>query len=116
LFNKEDVILVVDDSRDLRTYLTSILQPYVGKILEATDGQAAFKLARLHRPHLIISDVQMPNMDGYQLLQAVKSDADLRWTPVILLTARAGEGERVEGLLTGAEVRFTLLHIPLTGN
>lgn len=46
----------------------------------------------------------MPNLDGFGLLQAVKSSDELRWTPVILLTARAGEGERVEGLLTGAEV------------
>lgn len=105
-FTKDDIILVVDDSRDLRTYLATLFRPYVGKVYEAADGLQALQLAREVRPHIIISDVQMPGMDGYGLLQAVKSDEEIKWTPVILLTARAGEGERVEGLLGGAEVCY----------
>jgi len=103
-FDKNDVILVVDDSKDLRTYLTSILKPYVGQVVEASDGVIGLAKAREYKPSLIVSDISMPNMNGFELLQAVKSDEELKWTPVILLTARAGEGERVEGLLTGAEV------------
>ena len=103
-FDKNDVILVVDDSKDLRTYLTSILKPYVGQVVEASDGVIGLAKAREFKPSLIVSDISMPNMNGFELLQAVKSDEELKWTPVILLTARAGEGERVEGLLTGAEV------------
>jgi CheY-like chemotaxis protein len=76
----------------------------VGQVIEAADGVIGLAKAKQYRPNLIVSDVQMPNMDGFALLQAVKNDEDLRWTPVILLTARAGEGELVEGLLTGAEV------------
>jgi len=95
---------VVDDSKDLRTYLVSILKPYVGQVIEAADGEIGLAKARQYKPSLILSDWSMPNMSGFELLQAVKSDEELKWTPVILLTARAGEGERVEGLLTGAEV------------
>jgi DNA-binding response OmpR family regulator len=89
--------------------LTSILKPYVGQVIEAADGEIGLAKAREYKPSLIISDWNMPKMSGFELLQAVKSDEELKWTPVILLTARAGEGERVEGLLTGAEVS-ALIH------
>lgn len=94
----------MDDSKDLRAYLSSILKPYVGQVIEAADGEIGLAKARQYKPSLILSDWNMPKMSGFELLQAVKSDEELKWTPVILLTARAGEGERVEGLLTGAEV------------
>lgn len=105
-FEKDDVILVADDSKDLRTYLSLLFSPYA-RVVQAADGQEAFQLAQQRRPSIIISDINMPRWDGFALLQAVKADSELQFTPVVLLTARAGEDERVEGLLTGAEDYMT---------
>ena len=57
---------------------------------------------REHRPDLVLADVMMPNMDGFELLREIRSDAALRDIPVILVSARAGEESRVEGLAAGA--------------
>ena len=62
------------------------------------DGQAALDAARAQTPDLIVSDVMMPRLDGLELLRRVRADRELREIPVILLSARAGEGARIEGL------------------
>src|SRR6202012_2430417 len=67
------------------------------------DGQAGLLAARANPPDLILSDVMMPRMDGFGLLAAVRSDPVLRDLPVVLLSARAGEEARVEGLDAGAD-------------
>lgn len=90
----------------MRAYLSMLLTPYA-RVIQAADGQEAFELARRQRPSIIISDINMPRWDGFALLQAVKADPDVKFTPIVLLTARAGEDERVEGLLTGAEDYMT---------
>jgi CheY-like chemotaxis protein len=100
-FTKEDVILIVDDSKDLRTWLVSLFRPYVGKVIEASDGVQGMERATAFKPDIIISDMTMPNMDGLQFLQAVRADEELKFTPFILLTARAGESDLTTGLLTG---------------
>jgi signal transduction histidine kinase len=69
----------------------------------AIDGQAALEAAIASKPDLILSDVMMPGLDGFGLLQAVRSDDRLRQTPVILISARAGEDARIEGLNRGAD-------------
>ncbi|KAJ9099949.1 hypothetical protein QFC21_003957 [Naganishia friedmannii] len=102
-FTKDDVILIVDDSRDLRTWLVSLFKPYVGKVIEACDGVQGLEKAMLHKPDIIVSDVQMPRSDGFEFLQAVRAHEDIKFTPFILLTARAGESDLTTGLLTGAE-------------
>ncbi|MGC1107693.1 MAG: response regulator, partial [Candidatus Acidiferrales bacterium] len=67
------------------------------------DGEAALKCAREHRPDLILSDIMMPKLDGFALLRAVRADENLKSIPMILLSARAGEESRVEGLDAGAD-------------
>ena len=67
------------------------------------DGQAAFEAARELRPELIISDVMMPRLDGFGLIRELRADPQLRAMPVILLSARAGEEARIEGLDRGAD-------------
>lgn len=69
----------------------------------APDGQAALNAARERPPHLILSDVMMPVMDGFQLLEAIRADEHTRRIPVVLLSARAGEESRVEGMDAGAD-------------
>jgi PAS domain S-box-containing protein len=95
-------ILLVDDSADLRDYLRRLLQGQY-QVRVAGDGRAALTLAKTWRPDLIVSDVMMPEMDGFGLLHAVRHDPELRALPVILLSARAGEEAAVEGLAAGAD-------------
>ena len=99
-------ILIVEDNADLRAYLrTHLADAYT--VVEAQDGEEGWTQARAHRPSLILSDVMMPRKDGIALLQSVRRDETLRATPVILLTARASETDRLEGLEAQADDYMT---------
>ena len=95
-------VLVVEDNVDMRAYLKSHLSPHY-RVAEAAHGKAGLEVVRSLRPDLIISDVMMPEMDGYQLCRAVKADPALGHIPVVLLTARADDESRLEGLEIGAD-------------
>ncbi len=95
-------ILLADDNADMRDYVTRLLHSAYD-IQSVRDGQEALHAARATRPDLILSDVMMPRLDGFGLLAAIRADADLRDLPVILLSARAGEEARLEGLDAGAD-------------
>ncbi|MBW4417936.1 MAG: response regulator [Myxacorys californica WJT36-NPBG1] len=101
-------ILIVDDNADMRDYLKRLLQPHYDVDI-AADGEAAIALiassnnATSRLPDLVLSDVMMPKLDGLQLLQALRADPATREVPIILLSARAGEESRLEGLETGAD-------------
>ncbi|HWO03435.1 MAG TPA: response regulator, partial [Methylomirabilota bacterium] len=95
-------ILVVDDNGDMREYVTRLL--WSRWDVEAVgDGHAALASLRARPPELVLADVMMPGLDGFALLSAVRPDPATRATPVILLSARAGEEARVEGLEAGAD-------------
>jgi signal transduction histidine kinase/DNA-binding response OmpR family regulator/ligand-binding sensor domain-containing protein len=96
------IVLIVEDNSDLRTYMRDVMH---GKfqLREAPDGQTGFDLAKKIVPDLIISDVMMPKMDGYQLCKKLKLDEITAHIPVILLTARASKDSKLEGLETGAD-------------
>ena len=95
-------VLIADDNTDMRQYLTRLLTPYY-QISNATNGQEALEFIRTQRPDLLLSDVMMPALDGLELLTVIRNDPELRTLPVILLSARAGEEARVEGLNAGAD-------------
>jgi PAS domain S-box-containing protein len=95
-------VLVVDDNADMRDYLARLLRPF-HEIETAADGLEALGAIAAHTPDLVLSDVMMPGLDGFGLLRAVRSDPAIADTPVILLSARAGEESKVEGLGTGAD-------------
>lgn len=95
-------ILVVDDNVDMRDYLCRLLQDR-WHVDTAGDGQQALQAARLHPPDLIVSDVMMPQLDGFGLLKALRSDHATRHIPFFMLSARAGEEARVEGLQAGVD-------------
>jgi PAS domain S-box-containing protein len=95
-------VLVAEDNSDMLAYITRLLG--ASCVVEPVgDGQAALAAARRRRPDLILSDVMMPRLDGYGLLRELRGDPDLREVPVILLSARAGEEARIEGLGAGAD-------------
>jgi PAS domain S-box-containing protein len=95
-------VLLADDNADLREYARRLLSEHYDVHIVA-DGQTALEAARELRPELIISDVMMPRLDGFGLIRAVRADPQLRAIPIILLSARAGEESRIEGLDRGAD-------------
>ncbi len=95
-------ILVADDNADMRAYLRRLLAQR-WDVVEVADGAAALEAARGERIDLILADVMMPRLDGFGLLAALRADERTATLPVILLSARAGEESRVEGMAAGAD-------------
>jgi DNA-binding response OmpR family regulator len=93
-------ILVVDDKPQLRTLLKSYLTQEGFEVVTAGDGQEALFVARHEKPNLIILDLMMPEMSGYDFMRAHSRDSD---TPIIILTARLEENDKVVGLELGAD-------------
>lgn len=99
-------ILVVDDNEDIRTYLHVLLSDHY-YVIEASDGQNGLRLAKESVPDLIVSDVMMPVMDGLTFCSKIKEDMVTSHIPVILLTARSEESQRIEGYEHGADAYLT---------
>jgi len=95
-------ILVADDNADMRDYLRRLLAPR-WTVAAVPDGATALASALASPPDLVLADVMMPGLDGFELLRALRADVRTRTLPVILLSARAGEEARVEGIEAGAD-------------
>lgn len=95
-------VLVADDNADMRQYLSRLLSERYD-VVSVADGKQALDAAREQAPDLVLSDIMMPNVDGFGLLHALRSEAESSTIPVILLSARAGEESRVEGMDAGAD-------------
>jgi signal transduction histidine kinase len=95
-------IVLADDNSDMREYIRRLLAPF-WEIEAVQDGRTALESIRRKRPALLITDVMMPELDGFGLLQAVRSDPQLSGLPVLMLSARAGEESRLEGIERGAD-------------
>lgn len=99
-------VLIVDDNADIRAYVRSHLAGQYMTV-EAADGENALTALGTHLPDLIISDVMMPRMDGFKLLETLRSDPETDFIPIILLTARAEAEDRLAGLGLGADDYIT---------
>jgi PAS domain S-box-containing protein len=95
-------VLVADDNADMRHYLVRLLAERY-RIEAAADGEAALATARENPPDLVLTDVMMPRLDGFGLLRELRADPRTREVPVIMLSARAGEESRIEGVEAGAD-------------
>ncbi len=102
----EHSLLLIEDNDDFRFYLKDNLK-YAYRIYEAATGEAGWDLCLQVQPDLIVSDVMMPGMNGIELCQKIKSDERISHIPVILLTARNTEEQRLEGFETGADDYIT---------
>jgi two-component system, chemotaxis family, chemotaxis protein CheY len=96
-------IMIVDDSTSLRQVVSITLKGAGYEVLEARDGQDALSKLTGQKIHLIISDVNMPVMDGFSFVLAAKQIAAYRFTPVIMLTTEAQESKKQEGKEAGAK-------------
>jgi signal transduction histidine kinase len=95
-------VLVADDNRDMRDYVTRLLRQRF-TVEAVSDGAQALTVARDRPPDLVLTDVMMPNLDGFGLLRELRADPCTSSIPVIMLSARAGEESRIEGLKAGAD-------------
>jgi DNA-binding response OmpR family regulator len=93
-------VLVVDDDEDIRALLRTLLERTGAVVYEAPDGREGLREFHAHRPDLVILDVSMPELDGWQMLDRIRDMSDV---PVLMLTARSEELERVRGLHAGAD-------------
>lgn len=100
-------ILVVDDNPDLTDFLKKALGEYFKRILIAADGVEALQLIKSHAPDIIVSDVMMPRMNGYELCKNIKEDITISHIPVILLTARDDKQSQMSGYKNGADAYLT---------
>jgi signal transduction histidine kinase/CheY-like chemotaxis protein len=96
------LVLVVDDHADVRRYVRSVLEPEF-QVREAADGEAGIRAARRAQPDVILADVMMPGVDGHGMTARLKDDPETAPIPVIMVTARAGTRDEVEGLKAGAD-------------
>ena len=100
------IVLIVDDDDDLRAYLVESLKSKY-KILEASDGRQGWQKALAYHPQVIISDVNMPGVDGIEMVKKIKNDTRTRHIPIIMLTVLTEETDQLKGLESGASDYLT---------
>ncbi len=100
-------VLIVDDTETLRSLVQVYLLAHGWEFHEARDGAEALDKVRALRPDVVISDVTMPVMDGFELCAAIRTDPSLRNTPVVLLTMLGDDASRQRGQLVGASAFLT---------
>ncbi len=101
----ESDVLIVDDSAAIRKILQRVLRQTgmsIDAIHEAGDGQEALDLLKIHPVRMILSDINMPKMDGLQMLAALKATPEGRDTPVVMITTEGGEAKVAEAVRLGA--------------
>jgi twitching motility two-component system response regulator PilG len=100
-------VLLVDDTRTLLSLIQVYLMGWQMEFIEAKDGLDGLQKARAHKPDLVISDVRMPGMDGFELTAALRSDRVLHAVPIVLLTSLNDDTSRKKGKLVGASAFLT---------
>lgn len=95
-------VLIVEDTKTITSLLQVYLMGWGLEFVEAKDGEEGLRLARTSRPDLVITDVRMPKMDGFELCAALRSDKELFSVPIVLLTTLRDEASRQKGRLVGA--------------
>ena len=95
-------ILIVDDLATERLLMRSILEPHGFEILEAIDGEQALRLCEHERPDLVLLDIVLPKVDGFQICRRIKRDPELSATPIILVSSKTQESDRFWGMKQGA--------------
>ncbi|MCA1945630.1 MAG: response regulator [Desulfovibrio sp.] len=100
---QKDVVLIVEDDEDILQLLTYNLENAGFEVLTSADGYEGMNLARRHNPNLILLDIMLPNVDGFEVCKELKRRPETAGIPVIMLTARGEEVDRIVGLELGAD-------------
>lgn len=100
-------MLVVDDNQDLIDFLRDTMKVHFKQVYTAADGVEALEIVRRYQPDIVVSDVMMPRMNGYELCKQIKENIDISHIPVILLTARDDEQSQLHGYKIGADGYLT---------
>jgi two-component system, cell cycle response regulator DivK len=106
-------ILVVEDQEDLRGVLRDLLTGSGYAVLEAANGQAGIATAKSDRPDLILMDIQMPVLDGYEATRQIKADPDLKATPIIAVSSFAMKGDEERARAAGCDHYVTKPYSPM---
>ncbi|HSZ55771.1 MAG TPA: response regulator transcription factor [Tepidisphaeraceae bacterium] len=104
---KKGTILVIDDEKDLIELVRYNLEKEGFDVIAATDGQSGLEVVKKHRPDLVVLDLMMPGLDGLAVCQQLRNDPRAGRIPVIMLTAKATEADRIVGLELGADDYIT---------
>ena len=105
-------ILVVEDQHDNRQILRDLLGSVGYSLIEAENGEAAVALAAEHKPDLILMDIQLPIMDGYEATRRIKSDPALSAIPIIVITSYALSGDEAKARAAGCDAYVTKPYSP----
>jgi two-component system, cell cycle response regulator DivK len=106
-------ILVVEDQEDLRGILRDLLTSSGYEMLEAADGQAGVDKAKAEKPDLILMDIQMPVMDGYDATRQIKADPDLKPIPIVAVSSFAMKGDEEKARASGCDHYITKPYSPM---
>lgn len=105
-------ILVVEDQEDNRRIVRDLLTSVGYELIEATDGAEGVAMAREHRPDLILMDIQLPVLDGYEATRRIKADSALRAIPIIAVTSYALSGDEVTASEAGCDAYVSKPYSP----
>ena len=97
-------ILVVEDQEDNRRIVRDLLESVGWRLIEAGDGEEGVRLARSERPDLILMDIQLPVLDGYEATRRIKADPELRAIPIVVVTSYALSGDDKKAMEAGRKV------------
>ncbi len=100
---EQKTILVVDDSISVRNLVEFVLDADGYKVMQAEDGQQAWNILQRYKPNLVLTDYEMPNMNGIELLRRMREQERFNDVPIIMLTARKNEDDEVQGFNAGAD-------------
>jgi two-component system cell cycle response regulator DivK len=106
-------ILVVEDQEDLRGVLRDLLTGSGFEVVEAADGQTGVAKARSERPDLILMDIQLPGIDGYEAARQIKAAPDLQATPIIAVSSLAMKGDEQKARAAGCDDYVTKPYSPM---
>lgn len=101
------LVLIAEDERDIREFLVVALQVSGFNVIEARNGEEAITMANNHKPDLVLLDVRMPKVTGFEACESLKSNPDTKDIPIVFLSAYANKDEIKEGLALGADEYLT---------
>ena len=101
------IVVVVDDEAPVADVINLLVEDLGHRVFTASDGLSGLELARRERPALVISDIMMPRLDGYQTCALIKNNPQFRHTPVIMLSSKDGLFDKARGRIVGAEQYLT---------